>query len=437
MREPNEFVIKVQAGHEVGLPSANESLVNAALTRRTQIEAMLDASQISPLAEATRAETEPRLRAIAFLLPQFHPVPENDAFWGNGFTEWRNVVRARPRFRGHVQPHLPADLGFYDMRLPETHAAQAALAASAGLSGFCYYHYWFGGQRILHTPFDTILSSGEPNFPFMLCWANENWTRAWAGGAREVLLAQTYSDADTVAHARHLAPAFHDPRYIRVNGRPAFAIYNTDQLLDPHRWSDLFRATLAEEGLDPYLIRVERYLDRDKRAPDALGFDAALDFQPFSRSFYRWLETRPDLKASPVKRFAHGLRRRSGNMYRHDAHHDLEAFVRFDSAQAAPAYPWHPGVAPSWDNSARRPKGKAIIFRKSDPVLFRKWVAAKSRLASDGGRLLFVNAWNEWAEGNHLEPCLTYGHAWLDALRAGLNSTFARQDDCEQGAFQQ
>ena len=142
------------------------------------------------------------LRALAFFLPQFHPVPENDAFWGKGFTEWRNVVQARPRFPGHEQPHIPADLGFYDLRLAEVREAQADLAAWAGLSGFCYYHYWFSGQRLLHRPMDEILASGRPDFPFMLCWANENWTRAWDGGADEILLGQTYSDDDTRAHAR-------------------------------------------------------------------------------------------------------------------------------------------------------------------------------------------------------------------------------------------
>lgn len=229
----------------------------------------------------------PDLRAIAFYLPQYHPVPENDAFWGKGFTEWRNVARARPRFPGHEQPHLPADLGFYDLRLAETRAAQADLARSAGLHGFCYYHYWFGGRRVLNQPFDAVRASGEPDFPFMLAWANENWTRAWDGGARDILLAQDYSDADTIAHARHLLPAFADPRYIRIGDRPVFAIYNADELPCPERWTDLFRETCLKQGISPYLLRVERYLDRDIRPPGALGFDAAIEFQPFSRSFRR------------------------------------------------------------------------------------------------------------------------------------------------------
>ncbi|MEL7114021.1 MAG: glycoside hydrolase family 99-like domain-containing protein [Pseudomonadota bacterium] len=381
-------------------------------------------------------DPKPELRAVAFYLPQYHPVPENDAFWGTGFTEWRNVVRAQPRFYGHQQPHLPADLGFYDLRLAEVRAAQADLARAAGLSGFCYYHYWFAGRRMLHRPFDAVLASGQPDFPFMLCWANENWTRAWDGGPREVLLAQHYSDADTRAHARHLIPAFSDPRSIRIDNRPAFAVYNTDALPDPGRWSDLFRETLASEGIDPFLIRVERYLDQDIRPPSALGFDAALEFQPFSRSFRRFLGTRSGFKTAPLRQIGHRLQQRARRLRQADTHYDMDAFIRFDIDQSPPPYRLFPGVCPSWDNSARRPPGQAIIFRKSSPELFQAWVNAKSQ-AAKGHRtdpILFVNAWNEWAEGNHLEPCLTHGHRWLEALSSGLGSV---ENDCEAKAIGQ
>ena len=379
-----------------------------------------------------RADPSPSLRAIAFYLPQFHPTPENDAFWGRGFTEWRNVVQARPRFRGHEQPHLPADLGFYDLRLPEIRAAQARMARAAGLHGFCYYHYWFSGRRVLHQPLDDILTSGRPDFPFMLAWANENWTRAWDGGATDVLLAQDYSDADTIAHARHLAPIFADPRYIRVQGRPVFAVYNCDEIPCPRRWSDLFRDTCLKLGVDPYLIRIERYLDDDRRAPQALGFDAALEFQPFSRNFLRWQESRPDLKRHPGRRLRNRLRKDWQRCWprRHfDTCHDMRAFVAFDLEQSPPDYPCFPGVCPSWDNSARRPAGKGIIFRHSAPRLFEDWIRGKCQKwpARGDANLLFINAWNEWAEGCHLEPCLRHGQAWLEALaplseRAGAPS---------------
>lgn len=372
------------------------------------------------------AAPAPDLRAIAFYLPQYHPVPENDAFWGSGFTEWRNVVQAKPRFPGHEQPHLPADLGFYDLRLAEVRAAQAQLGRDAGLHGFCYYHYWFSGERLLNRPFDEVLSSGEPDFPFMLCWANENWTRAWDGGAHEVLQAQTYSDADTRAHARHLAKAFADPRYIRIEGRPVFAVYNTDEIPSLRRWTDLFRETSLNEGFSPYLVRVERYLDRDTRPPQALGFDAALEFQPFSRNFRRWLNTRPDLKRHMPRRLANRLGRvwHDAQPWRSfDSHYDLAAFAAFDMCQPSPDYTCFPGVCPSWDNSARRPRGKGVIFRNSSPRLFSDWLAEKARKhPASETNLLFVNAWNEWAEGNHLEPCLRYRHDWLDALKDGLTA---------------
>ncbi|MBT8423762.1 MAG: glycoside hydrolase family 99-like domain-containing protein [Silicimonas sp.] len=376
-------------------------------------EIMFDAS--SPSVSAPRV--------IAFFLPQFHPIPENDAFWGKGFTEWRNVVQARPRFRGHDQPHLPADLGFYDLRVPEVREAQVRLARGAGLHGFCYYHYWFSGRRLLHRPLDDMLSSGQPDFPFMLCWANENWTRAWDGGDRELLLAQTYSDEDTIAHARHMVPIFDDPRYIRIDGRPVFAIYNSDRIPCPPTWCDLFRRTCRSEGVDPYLIRVERYLDEDTRAPDALGFDAALEFQPFSRNFRLWQRTRPDLKRHPRRRLRNRMRKSWQSMQpwkAFDTHYDMEAFVAFDSAQPAPGYPCFPGVCPSWDNSARRPTGRGIIFRGSRPDLFEAWVTAKLTRQSDTP-FLFVNAWNEWAEGNHLEPCQRHGHDWLTAIDRALS----------------
>lgn len=381
---------------------------------------MLDGSATATPSKASPASLA-SLRALAFFLPQYHPVPENDQFWGTGFTEWRNVVQARPRFSEHHQPHIPADLGFYDLRLPETRFAQAELARSAGLFGFCWYHYWFAGRRILHRPFESVRSDPTYSFPFMLCWANENWTRAWDGGTNEVLLSQRYTDADTVAHARHLAPTFCDERYIRVAGRPVFAVYNTDDLPDPRQWSDLFRATCLSEGVDPYLIRVERYLDRDVRPPQDLGFDAALDFQPFSRSFRRWQDKRPDLKRNLGRRVKNRIRKDSQRLQRwkaFDTHHDMEAFVSFDMCQAPPDYPWFPGVCPSWDNSARRPAGKAIIFRDSSPSLFRDWVTEKAKSArrTPGHDLLFINAWNEWAEGCHLEPCLKYKHQWLNAL---------------------
>jgi lipopolysaccharide biosynthesis protein len=190
----------------------------------------------------TGSVSEPDVRMIAFYLPQFHPIPENDGWWEKGFTEWSNVARSRPLFRGHHQPHVPADLGFYDLRLPETRAAQAAQARAHGVYGFCYYHYWFHGQRLLELPFESVLESGEPDFPFCVCWANESWSRRWMGEDRSVLIRQEYSVEDDHRHARWLARAAADSRYICVNGRPLFMIYRPGDLPDPKRTTDILAA---------------------------------------------------------------------------------------------------------------------------------------------------------------------------------------------------
>src|SRR6266446_2869134 len=203
------------------------------------------------------------VRVIAFYLPQFHPIPENDAWWGKGFTEWTNVTKARPLFRGHYQPHLPADLGFYDLRVAESREAQADLARQYGITGFCYYHYWFAGKRLLHRPFDEVLTSGRPDFPFCLCWANENWTRVWDGGGSEVLMEQTYSEQDDRAHIQALMPAFADTRYFRIDGRPLFLVYRTELLPEPARTADIWRSEVSKAGLgDLYLARVENFASR-------------------------------------------------------------------------------------------------------------------------------------------------------------------------------
>ena len=366
------------------------------------------------------------LRAVAMYLPQYHPIGENDEYWGKGFTEWRNVVRAKPRFAGHEQPILPADLGFYDLRLAEVREAQAEMARANGLHGFCYYHYWFGGRRLLERPVDEVLELGKPDLPFMLCWANENWTRAWDGGDKEILIQQSYTDQDATDHARDLVPAFSDARYIRVSGKPVFAVYNTDNLPDSKRWSDLFREELHRHGITPYLIRVERYADEDRRAPAALGFDAAMEFQPFSRNLRKWQQTRPELKANLRHRIANKVQKevRRLQIWRDfDTHYDMAEFVRFDVSQAAPDYTCFPGVCPSWDNTARRPAGKSIIFRNTSPELYQSWLEAKVdaiKPRTPDENLLFINAWNEWAEGNRLEPCANHGHSWLEATKAVL-----------------
>jgi hypothetical protein len=374
---------------------------------------------VDPMSIAcTEHRTTPRAgrpRSIAFYLPQFHPIPENDRWWGAGFTEWRNVVRARPRFRDHYQPHLPGELGFYDLRLPETRVAQADLARAHGIDAFCYYHYWFEGKRLLERPFSEVLASGEPDFPFTLCWANEHWTRTWSGGTGAMLMRQTYSEADDRAHIRSLLPAFADSRYVRVEGKLLFIVYRASSLPDPRRTADLWRHEVERAGLgELHLCRVEG-ARTEKADPSALGFDSSIDFQP------DWSRARPALWKLALRRVGRGAR-----LLRHDTPlHTVLDYGRFvDRVLAARDSGWtrFPCVTPSWDNSARRDHG-AVILQDSSPARYGQWVEGALR-TSPG--LLFVNAWNEWAEGAHLEPCERWGRAYLEAHRDAVVRTASR-----------
>jgi lipopolysaccharide biosynthesis protein len=372
------------------------------------------------------------IRAIAFHLPQFHPIPENDEWWGKGFTEWTNVVKARPLFPGHYQPHLPSDLGFYDLRLPEARDAQAQLAASYGIHGFCYYHYWFHGRQVLERPVNEVLKSGEPDFPFCLCWANENWTRRWDGTENHLLLEQRYSDADDLAHIRALMPFFLDPRYIRVMDRPFFAVYLASKLPEPERTTDLWRREAERAGLKGlFLVRVESCLQSGD--PRKLGFDCALQFQPHSSMSW-------DLRLFRRK-WWHRHKLWTGEaVFSDNLVLKYEGLVRGALAEAPPPYPWIPCVCPGWDNSARK-KVEAAIFIASTPELYGHWlreVVNRQRMLIPQDwqsgippeSLVFINAWNEWAEGNHLEPCQRWGRAYLEATRRALETPLNRSLKC-------
>jgi len=238
------------------------------------------------------ADCEPK--PIAIVLPQFHPIPENNKWWGEGFTEWTNVVKGRPRFRTHYQPHLPKHLGYYDLRLPEAREAQARLAKKYGVYGFCYYHYWFNGRRILEKPVDSILELGKPDFPFMLCWANENWSRNWDGGFDDVLLEQHYTAEDFVNHARHLVKYFVDPRYIRIEGKPVFAIYRDQIIPDLEVGLAAFREELLKHKIEVFLCRFESFFgNEDGFQKTFTFFDAGIEFQPHSRQFFNNILSNP------------------------------------------------------------------------------------------------------------------------------------------------
>lgn len=356
------------------------------------------------------------MRAIAFYLPQFHPIPENDAWWGKGFTEWTNVVRARPLFRGHSQPHLPTELGFYDLRVPEVMAAQATLAREHGIAGFCIYHYWFNGRRVLERPVDDMLRTGAPDFPFLLCWANENWTRRWDGRDQEVLLEQAYSDEDDVAHIRSLLPAFADHRYLRVDGKPVFVVYRSARLPDSRRTTDRWREEAARAGIgELHLCRVESFTD-ERGDPGAAGFDAAIEFAP------DWALLGSPVPTSRIRASAARLLGTTSRAVpRGLVVHEYDDVAALMQAKEAPPYLRYPCVTPRWDNTPRR-KGTALVLRGSTPAAYGRWLraaAARARAASTDS-LLFINAWNEWGEGAHLEPDEEWGRAYLTATRDAL-----------------
>ncbi|HEU0132112.1 MAG TPA: glycoside hydrolase family 99-like domain-containing protein [Mycobacteriales bacterium] len=357
------------------------------------------------------------LDVVAFYLPQFHPVPENDEWWGRGFTEWRNVARARPLFPGHHQPHLPGELGFYDLRVPEVREHQAELAREHGVTAFCYYHYWFGGRRLLERPFAEVLASGRPDLPFLLCWANENWTRVWDGGSRDVLMPQAYSPEDDLAHLRWLAEAFADPRYVRVDGRPVFLVYRASDLPDPRRTTDAWRAEAARLGVgELYLCRVEGFASERANDPRDWGFDAGVAFVPDYKTLGR-----------PLRRsvFWRGMRTlgMTAKGYRQNVF-DYDTVVAEMLARPEPAYPRLPCVTVAWDNSARR-KEHAVIYRDATPEAYERWLREslhRLRSRTDVPHLMFVNAWNEWAEGSHLEPDERWGRAYLEATRRAVDA---------------
>ena len=340
-----------------------------------------------------------KTRMLAFYLPQFHPIPENDQWWGRGFTEWTNVARAKPLFRGHYQPHIPADLGFYDLRLPEVRKAQAQLAAAHGVEGFCYWHYWFSGKRLLERPFEEVLRSGQPDFPFALAWANESWSRRWLGEERDILQKQAYSADDDRAHARWLAHAFSDRRYIRLEGRPLFLVYRPADLPDAVATTTIVREVCRAEGAgDPFLVGINAHCKHvDCRT---IGFDDTLDFEPQLSVLPGLLNDGPSL----IK-LAQNLRLGLPSA-RLKICDDLDA--RRAMRAHRPSWPTFPSLFVGWDNTPRRGRN-GMIITGSTPERFE---AALNVVVDDvcnrpaNQRLVFLNAWNEWAEGNHLEPDL-------------------------------
>lgn len=352
-----------------------------------------------------------KYRSIAIYLPQFHPLPLNDEAWGKGYTEWTNVTDSKPRFLGHYQPHLPGDLGFIDLRLEESRIAQAQLARQFGIDGFCYYHYWFTGKKLMERPFEEVLSTGKPDFPFMLCWANENWSRAWTDRADNLLIEQIYSEEDDRQHIRYLIPAFKDARYIRINGKCVFAVWKPLIMPNPDRTLQIFREEAAKEGIELYFIAVEH----NDASPEYLkhGYDAGMEFQPHCHYDYSKYS---DYAISVLNKLCKSVFGKA----KVPVIHSYKRYMRYVSSMPMPSYKRFPCVMPGWDNAARKKHRSFVCWVGNTPQLFKEWVIRtfkKFEPFSKEENLLFINAWNEWGEGCHLEPDLKWRTQFLEAYK--------------------
>lgn len=351
-----------------------------------------------------------KARVIAFYLPQYHPIPENDRWWGAGFTEWTNVAKAKPLFRGHQQPVLPGELGFYDLRVAETRDAQAALARQYGIEAFCYYHYWFGnGRRLLERPFEEVLASGKPDFPFCLCWANQTWSGIWHGEPKRTLIEQTYpGPEDHDAHFAVLLRAFRDPRYLRVDGKPLFVIYEPYAIPDLADLLARWQAAARANGL-PGLHFV---LHQHELAPG----------QHDPQLFAGYLMPRIRSTNHPVhwRNMKNRLKRQFHRWMGHPTVIDYAEAMDFAMNEPRPGVPLvnYPCVLPNWDNTPRS-GSRGLVLKGADPEKFRKPLRAaivqvQDRPAED--RLVFLKSWNEWAEGNFVEPDAKFGRRFLEVL---------------------
>jgi len=355
------------------------------------------------------------VKAIAFYLPQYHPFPENDEWWGKGFTEWTNVGKARPVYPGHHQPHCPIHLGYYDLRIPEVMEEQARLARNYGISGFAYYFYWFAGKRLMEMPLETMRGNPKVDMPYCMIWANENWTRRWGGLDNEVLIAQDHSLDDSRALLEHLRSYMEDDRYIKVSGKPVFIVYRPDLIPDIEETVAAWREQAESYGFPGlYVISAQAYKKFD---PGKYGFDAVMEFPPHQ------------VKRSDItnKVGCHPAWSR-GNIY--DYEQVVSNAVRRHSQDDSKVMPT---AMLSWDNTARRQRN-STVFANFSNTRYAQWLSSNAeRVAKDSRfsrdeKLIFVNAWNEWAEGTHLEPDQRHGYGYLEATRQAL----ANYDVCAE-----
>lgn len=376
-----------------------------------------------------------KARVLALYLPQYHPIPENDEWWGPGFTEWTNVAKAKPLFRGHYQPRIPADLGFYDLRLPEVREKQAELAREAGVEGFCYYHYWFGGGRqLLERPFNEVLESGKPDFPFCLCWANHDWTnKTWKKGSSlrrdSMIMKMEYSMEDHVAHFHHLLPAFRDHRYVTVDGKPIFGIWSPHTFPDVEQFIELWQRLARENGLPG--IHFVGYTENAKgRTSD--GKISLWDTKQAGNIYKSVLDKGFDAVMPSGMFRAQSMCHSTLSMlwYYITKNTFLPTSNRTDYEKVMRNYyveedAWenvYPTLMPQWDRTPRA-GSKTNLLTDATPEKFQRSVEEAVELIKDKApehRILFLKAWNEWGEGNYVEPDQKFGHGFLQAIRNAI-----------------
>lgn len=378
-----------------------------------------------------------KARVIAFYLPQYHPIKENNEWWGAGFTEWTNVAKAKPLFKGHVQPHIPADLGFYDLRLPEVREQQAQMAREAGIEGFCYWEYWFEkGKQLLERPFEEVLASGKPDFPFCLGWANDSWTnKTWKASNSKVksewLMEQKYSIDDYIAHFNHLLPAFKDSRYITVDGKPIYVVFKPLNIPNPKEFIDLWNKLAIENGLKGiHFVGLSYNFSFRNGTSHKIELhntnNAAAIYENILNQGFDAINSRGTFRAETI---LDGMAKKAMILC-------LERFLHIDIIKKysqkkinnllyTPEDKWdnvYPTIIPNWDRSPRSGK-KAVIYTGSTPEAFRQQLNLVLSLLEKKPfehRIVFAQSWNEWGEGNYLEPDLQYGHQFLDILKEML-----------------
>jgi hypothetical protein len=368
---------------------------------------------------------------LAYYLPQFYPIPENDEWWGKGFTEWTNVTSAKSLFKGHNQPRFPSDLGYYDLRVSETRDLQAQLAKKYGISGFCYYNYWFGrGRKILDRIPREILNSGKPDFPFCFCWANESWKGVWYGVQKqEELIKQEYlGKKDYEEYFYYLLDYFKDSRYIKVDGKPFFQIYKIAEIPDLNVFVETFRDLALKEGFPGmYLVAGIPATDL-KWDPRTYGFDAVVGSEFSTLRYWRKF---PELKDTNVVNYLFyriknklfpeekdfNKRKKPVVIEYEEAIKELVTLEKFD-------YPYFPVCIHDWDNSPRS-TSRSLVFHNSTPELFRKHLKeglSKVRKLPTSQQFVFLKSWNEWGESNALEPDKKWGHGYLNVIREEVDN---------------